>query len=114
MPQQRRGGPQPRDAGDWLFGYRPRRRLLRALYGPSKVREPVPKTGFSAARLAQLADKGRDAIPDDLTAMESLGLLEKRRVGKRDRYWPLPQAPLASPLEGLIDALERTKGPPTG
>jgi DNA-binding transcriptional ArsR family regulator len=94
-----------------VFGYAPRRRLLRALFGPDEVRVATPARGFTASQLASLAGKGRDTIRRDITALERLGLIDRRRIGRRDRYFP-QQGPLAAAIEQLVATIDEIAGPP--
>ena len=67
--------------------------------------------GFSTAELATLAGMGRDGVAGDLRALEELELLERRRVGRRDHYFPR-YGPLAAALTRVITAVDRQVGPP--
>jgi hypothetical protein len=93
-------GPKPTAPRDWLFGYAPR----------AGDREG-PDRGLSAAQLAALAGKCRSGAKADIGALEALGLITRRRVGRRDRYFPVGDCELARSICLLIEAVERVDRP---
>jgi hypothetical protein len=100
-------GPKPTAPRDWLFGYAPRRALLTELFGPRAGDREGPDGGLSAAQLAMLAGKCRSGAKADIGALEALGLISRRRVGRRDRYFPIGDSELARSICLLIEAVER-------
>ena len=104
-----KGGPKPTDLADWLFGYGPRRRLLACLWGPKSQRVPIPKKGFTAARLAEIAGKSRPAIEADIDSLELLGLLARQPIGKRDRFFPRSTR-LGTAIGNMIRAVDEVVG----
>ena len=101
-------GPRPTATRDWLFGYAPRRHLLTELFGPGELPKDVSEGGFSATQLAALTGKCRSGARADIGALEELGLIRRRRVGKRDRYFPVHECDLARSLCLLIESLDRS------
>jgi hypothetical protein len=104
-------GPKPTAPRDWLFGYAPRRMLLTELFGPGAEDREVPNRGLSAAQLAAVAGKCRSGAKADIEALEALGLITRRRVGQRDRYFPVAGSELARSICLLIEAVERVDLP---
>jgi hypothetical protein len=100
-------GPKPTAPRDWLFGYAPRRALLTELFGPRAADRASPDRGLSASQLAALAGKCRSGAKADIDALEALGLISRRRVGRRDRYFPVGDSELARSICLLIEAVER-------
>jgi hypothetical protein len=104
-------GPKPTTPQDWLFGYAPRRALLTELFGPRSGAQGLTENGLSAAQLAALAGKCRSGARSDIDALEALGLIARRRVGQRDRYFPVGDSELARSICLLIEAVERVDRP---
>ena len=67
--------------------------------------------GLSAAQLAALAGKCRSGAKSDIDALEALGLISRRRVGQRDRYFPIGDSELARSICLLVEAVERVDRP---
>jgi DNA-binding transcriptional ArsR family regulator len=68
-----------------------------------------PKKGFSAAQLAGMAGKSRPAIEADIASLERLGLLTRKQIGKRDRFFPRSTR-LAKAINALIRAVDDAVG----
>lgn len=103
-----RRGPRKTETRDYLFGYAPRRHLLTELYGPAGPPQGVSENGLSATRLAGLGGKCRSGAKTDIAALEELGLIERRSIGQRDRFFPIQNCDLAHSLCSLIESVERT------
>jgi len=106
-----RRGPRSTTSRDWLFGYAPRRHLLTRLFGPDVPADEPAEQGFSATQLAALAGKCRSGARADIFALEELGLIKRRRVGRRDRYFPIRDCPLARSICVLIESIELAAPP---
>jgi len=104
-------GPRSTTSRDWLFGYAPRRHLLTGLFGPDVPADELAEQGLSAAQLAALGGKCRSGARADIAALEELGLIKRRRVGRRDRYFPVFDCALARSICLLIEGVEAVAPP---
>lgn len=101
-------GPKPTTSRDWLFGYAPRRALLAELFGPGKPTAEILEEGMSATELAAFGGRCRSGAKADIVALRELGLITRRRVGRRERYFPLVDSDLARSLCLVLESLERS------
>jgi hypothetical protein len=83
---------------------------LTSLFGPETGRAEVPPKGLSAAQLARLAGCCRSSsAPADIESLEALGLMRRVKVGKRERFIPIDDCPLARSLCELLESVERAR-----
>lgn len=104
----RRRGSKPLSDRDWVFGSRPRRKLLEGV-----LIGPAPKSGWSRPELAGLAGVvANGGVDEHLEGLLRLGLIEADDATAGIWHPIRPHGALAKAVRGLLNALRETADAP--